>query len=173
MKLETLLNPIKLIEAKQVGIIYHFRGWKGTVNIIKTGLITSGVFNAISFTRNYQMGTQVNSYVQQEKQIRFVINGDLLSERYSINPYQNTEDPQIQRKYYSGSNLYPVHSEAEERIELDLGETIDIRPYLIQVDFLESLIEKLGKRQMVETLNELYMPNVPFNIVSKFLPVSN
>lgn len=170
MNIEIILDPLS--ERKQVGILYHFRGWNGTLNIIKTGKITSGVFDAISFTRNYQMGTMVKSYGIQEKQIRLVVDGNRLSDKYKIRPYQNIEDDQIQRKYYSGTDLWPIHSEAEERIELPLGESIDIRPYLIQIDFLDALLKKNGKNEeRIQTLQELYMPNIPFNIVDKFLPV--
>lgn len=176
MELQSILDPLHLEERKQQGILYYFRGWDGFMNIIKTGEIRSGSFGAISFTRSFNMGEKVAAYVKQGKQIRFSLDGTKLSDRYKIEPFIDHTDNQIQRKYDSGSSLYPIHSENEERIVMDMNGSINISNYIIQIDILESTLEKLNKDEryidmMRFRANSTFKKQVPINIVDTFEPV--
>lgn len=119
---------IKLIdvlrEAKQVGTLIHSTSYKSAISIMKDGFVLkSGAVQStnydnlkyISFTRDlegWHGGSGVN----------FIVNGDKLSEKYKIAPYEYNPDDEI----YEGNS-----SEQEERI--------DASKYKGQVSIADSL----------------------------------
>jgi hypothetical protein len=176
MELNDILDPLHLKERKQQGVLYYFRGWEGFRDIIKTGEVRSGAFDAISFTRSYNMGEKIYSYAYQGKQIRFSLDGTKMSDRYKIEPFIDHTDTQIQRKYVQGFDMYPVHSENEERVVMPMNDSISILKYLIQIDILKSTIYKLNKTEdyfdmLSDRINEKFGRVIPLNIVDTFSPV--
>ena len=89
----------KLLEAKQVGIIYHYTNLVGLRGILKTNSL-EGKFNRICFTRDNNLFNFKDWSVSND--VKIIIDGNLLSEKYQIYPY----------------NSFNVRKEAEERINI-------------------------------------------------------
>jgi hypothetical protein len=92
-----LLDILK--EAKQVGPLYHWTDFMGSLNIISQdflkGYLTDTFSSnpAISFTRNKNF-YKGNNKLATKPEISFVIDGDMLSNHYKIQPFQ---DPKIKK----------------------------------------------------------------------------
>jgi len=94
---------IKLVdilkEGKQVGVLYHWTDFIGSLNIISQdflkGYLTDTFSNqsAISFTRDKNFYKGKNK-LAVKPEIAFVIDGDKLSNNYKIQPFQ---DPKIKK----------------------------------------------------------------------------
>jgi hypothetical protein len=130
-----------LNEAKQVGVIYHFTKTqkafaildeKGTLKPKQGGGIS---FNGsayvidrhrdwISFTRNHNLiaSAAAGGNGKEWGEMRIAFDGDLLSQRFSINPYHD-EDGQLTRH----------DGQAEERV---MGEMRNIKHAIIQMDWM-------------------------------------
>jgi hypothetical protein len=130
----------QLDESKQVGIIYHYTTFEAGLKILQSNQLKSGeaadstksnpVF-AISFTRdkrfhdNHVVGFDESSF-GNKPQLRFTIDGDKLSNRYSVQPYSQQGAFSKDRKGF----------ESEERVISDKMFTIPLSDYLISVDLL-------------------------------------
>jgi hypothetical protein len=173
----TLLNNIIqeiLGEAKQVGILYHFTSYRSMIDIINDGLIMNPVIGSkqssyLSFTRNKYMKS--NSISQN---VRIKIDGDMLSERYRIEPYADIK---------AGYGRHLFTDESEERINLKLlPNGVDISPSLINLDIMNisDIINHIPDDDIVEEeppmlssyieLLELLKvnPSIKYNIVKNF-----
>ena len=140
-----------LNERKQVGILYHFTNFSFLPKILESNSLKSN-YPYISFTRN-------KNYCP-ECQVRILIDGDKLSDKYKIEPYSFTEG-----KFKDPPHNIPHYKyEAEERIVFrpDLpdwshsslvSELKNIKKYIIRIDvlyfandrsniFLEKMIEE-------------------------------
>jgi len=133
-----LKNILK--EAKQVGIIYHYTTFKNGLKILQSNELKGSeaadstnakpVF-AISFTRdkrfhdNHVVGFEESSF-GNTPQLRFTIDGDKLSNRFSVQPYSQGGAFSKDRKGF----------EAEERVISDKIVTIPLFDYLISIDVL-------------------------------------
>jgi len=125
-----LLDILK--EAKQVGIVYHF-----TENWLLEKIIESNTLLApISFTRSKDKKTV--SWIDAE--VALVIDGDKLSTKYKIRPYQDRDE---EGRFFD---------EMEERVDKNI---VDLDKYLIKVILYESDPE-------IEAL--LKEKNVPYEI---------
>ena len=127
-------------EAKQVGIIYHYTTFEAGLKILQSNQLKSGeaadstiakpVF-AISFTRdkrfhdNHVVGFDESSF-GNTPQLRFTIDGNKLSNRFSVQPYSQGG------VFDKGKKSF----EAEERVISDKPFTIPVSDYLISVDVL-------------------------------------
>lgn len=115
----------KLFEAKQVGTLYHVCSVEAARNYIfpKDQLKGSGKYTAnkitgtkdvIYFSRNKRIDN-VAFLTRSHMIIQFVVDGDKLSERYHIFPYNDFIDDE--RTGYSGSNsLRPVKTPLNQLI---------------------------------------------------------
>jgi hypothetical protein len=84
-----MIKLLDLIEAKQVGTLYHFTTIEGILEILKSNkLVSSG--GSISFTRNKNYLNEPGSYGKKLNLVRISINGDKLSNSYKINPFHNS-----------------------------------------------------------------------------------
>jgi hypothetical protein len=125
-----LLDILK--EAKQVGILYHY-----TENWLLEKIIESNTLLApISFTRSKDKKTV--SWIDAE--VALVIDGDKLSTKYKIRPYQDRDE---EGRFFD---------EMEERVDKNI---VDLDKYLIKVILYESDPE-------IEAL--LKEKNVPYEI---------
>jgi hypothetical protein len=128
IKLTDLLN-----EAKQVGILYHY-----TENWLLKQIIESNTLLApVSFTRSKDKKTV--SWINVEAAL--VIDGDKLSTKYKIRPYQDRDE---EGRFFD---------EMEERVNKDIT---NLDRYIIKVILYEpdSDIESLLKEK-----------NIPYEIV--------
>jgi len=164
-----------LQEAKQVGTLYHFTSYGGFDAILKDNLVLktyqTDIQPYVSFTRNKHFRSDTIS-----TQVRIVIDGDKLSQRYKIAPHAD-----VKAGYGRKSQ-----DEAEERISLvKYPQGVDIKKSLIRVDIKkfdssidwddpetfqdsEDFVEppSLGMyNTMLETLKKA---NIPYQIVDRF-----
>jgi hypothetical protein len=173
----------QLDESKQVGTIYHYTTFEAGLKILQSNQLKSGeaadstkqtpVF-AISFTRdkrfhdNHVVGFDESSF-GYTPQLRFTIDGNKLSNRFSVQPYSQGGAFSKDRKGF----------EAEERVISDKPFTIPLSDYLISVDMLVEY-KKPKKRDYdwdAEYDYETYAPlrakivkftqdkNIPINLV--------
>jgi hypothetical protein len=88
-----------LIEGKQVGFLYHWTDFMGSMNIISQDFLkgyltdTFKIQPAISFTRDKNFYKGKNK-LSTKPEICFVVDGDKLSNHYKIQPFQ---DPKIKK----------------------------------------------------------------------------
>jgi hypothetical protein len=177
IRLKDLIN-----EAKQVGIIYHYTTFNSGLKILQSNQLKSGeaadstnakpVF-AISFTRdkrfhdNHVVGFEESSF-GNKPQLRFTIDGNKLSNRYSIQPYSQQGAFSKDRKGF----------EAEERVISDKIFTIPLSDYLISVDLLIEYKKPSNKYDIIGIVDyEEYAPlrakiikfaqdkNLPINLI--------
>lgn len=112
---------IRLIEAKQMGVLYHFTHVKSLEKILIDKGLKSYTYNFISFTR----------YWDEKQCVRIAFDGDRLSEKYKIRPFMDV-DVEITK---SSDVLY----EAEEIIVWPIRTILPIvnNRYVIQIDILD------------------------------------
>ena len=147
IKLLNIINQT-IKEAKQVGIIYHFTSFNNMVSIAKDNFqLKEGI---ISFTRNKNMPLFTDNDISTE--IRIVINGDKLSERYRIKSYADIEGG-YGRQGEGGD-------ESEETIDSErYGGIVDISKCIIKIDILETRNKNL--KVLTQLLEE---KNIPYTI---------
>jgi hypothetical protein len=148
-KLE-LTNILK--EAKQVGNIYHFTELKNLEPILRTNTIkvsgenTNDVIKFVSLTRNYKL-PDTSIYFGNDYNVRFVLDGDKLSQNISITPFQ---DPN-----------YEYKEESEEVV----FRNIKVSKYIKQIDI------KIPKGSLLDTnkiTNICKKYNIKYNIVQRW-----
>jgi hypothetical protein len=172
----------QLDESKQVGTIYHYTTFNSGLKILQSNQLKSGeaadstksnpVF-AISFTRdkrfhdNHVVGFDESSF-GNKPQLRFTIDGDKLSNRFSVQPYSQGGAFSKDRKGF----------EAEERVISDKIFTIPLSDYLISVDLLIEYKKPSKNSDWMDEINyEEYAPlraeivkfaqdkNIPINLI--------
>lgn len=130
-----------LNEAKQVGVLYHFTSTHNAFSIIEDkGLLkpkegggisyngSSFVIDRhrdwISFTRNYNLiaTAAAGGNGKEWGEVRIAFDGDLLSQRFKISPYHDTDE-----------YLTRHDGQAEERV---MGEMVGIKDAIIQLDWM-------------------------------------
>jgi len=136
MKLIDILKEIT--EGKQVGLLYHFTYLDSIPNILKTGLSFSPDNTELPKHKNkfYISATRDHTgrkfAKDEERETRITLNGDLISEHYSIEPI-SVEN--IWAKIEGGylSNQFVKDPYYEERIWSSKGGYLDIK-YIIKID---------------------------------------
>lgn len=125
---ETNNKKNSLVEAKQVGILYRFCNPLTIDTILDKDMLESYNYPYISFTRNSSPNF---TYVGQQPRtiFRLVIDGDKLSDTYSIKPYSDL--------FYAKNDNYNAHyrgkSEQEEIVESPIK---NISKYLLHIDLI-------------------------------------
>jgi hypothetical protein len=100
------------LEAKQVGILYHYTLIKNAINIAEENRILANPDRGISFTRNKHF--HKNGHGISGVECRFVIDGDKLSHRYKLTPFN---DLSIQPSTKYGKEGYRHDSIVDEQEE--------------------------------------------------------
>ena len=167
------MRQIFISEGKSVGIIYHYTytqdeikqtsGYKSVdmidrvSSILDKGLISKR-HDYISFTRNFDLKWEGQN-ITPWGAIRITVDGDSLSDRYSINPYMDYEFIGIERS--SGEN--------EERIIWPKFTYLPIAKYILKFDFLKP-DDYDDKNELIEAYHKLRMkyPSYEFQIVDKY-----
>jgi hypothetical protein len=119
---------LKLLEAKQVGILYHYTSIENAIKICKDNMLRPMNYETVSFTRDKNFhGVQRDSIACG---VKFVVDGDKLSENYKIQPfnYFNTSDKShgSENKYYH----YDYYDEQEEVVKSPIR---NLSKYVIKV----------------------------------------
>lgn len=121
---------IKIQEAKQVGILYHYTSVNFLLQILKEDTLLSRLNSddsrTISFTRdkNFEKFKGRSIY---STEARIVLDGNKISERYKLEPFNFFKYSQT-GKYY----------EAEEILKID--KLSNVSKYIIRVELLESAL---------------------------------
>lgn len=123
-KIISLLNKT-LGERKQVGNLYHFTDPVSIFLILDSGKLVSDNRGYISFTRNKNF--YKSSQLALNPVVALIIDGDKLSDKYKITPYDYYYDKhKIQGRVAGGFD-----SESEERIKIsDNKAAIDLKPFV-------------------------------------------
>jgi hypothetical protein len=119
-------ESVCIFESKQVGDLYHVCNTEAIAKYIAPTdtLSASGKFqnylkggsNYISFTRNKRFIVNVES-TQQFVLFRFVVDGDFLSENYSITPYNDFAYNVDTGKRFRDTKNIPTKTEFEEIVK--------------------------------------------------------
>lgn len=136
MGIQHLIDPLQIEgklfqEAKQVGVLYHFikssrSSPEVLSSILKKGL-ESDQKGYVSFTRNFDLGS---GYYLKRAYIRIAIDGNKLSEKYKIEPFNDASS--INKRNLPYINPDNFGTEAEERIITT--KPIPIKDLIIRVD---------------------------------------
>ena len=137
-KIAGILIESSLSENKQVGTIYHYTTYKNAISIIDQDQLKSDhavdstnsnpKYN-ISFTRNKNFASVKRTLVPGTPRVRFIVDGDKLSNKYKIEPYA--------QKGFEKSDKNSF--EAEERIVYKKPFSVKLSDYLIGVDIVKEL----------------------------------
>ena len=75
------------LEAKQVGILYHYTDVSGVIGIVETNTLQENGNKYVSFTRDkhFHKGDRYEGITGTS--CRFIIDGDKLSENYKVQPF--------------------------------------------------------------------------------------
>jgi hypothetical protein len=170
-----------LKEAKQVGDIYHFTSIDNLANMLKeydsvtldSSYSSEAGKGYFSFTRN----PNIPSLSDFQKQVRFKLNGNKMSNKYKFEPYADTSSSED--FYKQGKNF-----ESEERISAKNNPTIDLTPYIESVVLIS--IEGVKKeypessKMFKEVINDyksiikwLKTKNIPITFSDKKTTTSN
>jgi hypothetical protein len=121
---------IKIEEGKQVGILYHYTSVDLLLHILDEDTLLSRLngddSRTISFTRDKNF-EKVKGRSIHSTEARMVFDGNKISDRYKLEPYNFFKYSQTGKNY-----------EAEEQLVID--KLKGIRNYLIRVELLESAL---------------------------------
>lgn len=129
-----------LYESKQVGVIYHYTSLQGLFDIMEDNRLNVGTYeknNSISFTRDKFFGNRLRAGVKTD--VRIVIDGSKLSNKYKIGPYQFTGSEKI-KLGMDDDNIeweQSVGDEQEERLFLPKGSRgiENVSDYILKIEF--------------------------------------
>lgn len=163
---------IVLVEAKQVGKVYHFTTYKKMEKIVKSGFnMKSWTMlyphlgrgpkekEYISFTRSKNMASTTKTTIHDD--VRITVDGDNMSNKYKFEPFADSDT-----NYGRGNGS----DEMEERLVLDVKKYpngMDISKYISAID-IKSALDEPKISYFKELIKELKSKNIDFNIVDKF-----
>jgi len=129
------------LEAKQVGILYHYTTIDGAIGIRKTNKLSENG-NYVSFTRDKHFHKIGRLEGIEGMDCRFIIDGDKLSYHYRVQPFN----------YFKHKNYryLPDRDEQEERIK---GSVLRFHQYIIKLQINQDLYDNWVDLQMEECQN--------------------
>jgi len=138
-----------LLEAKQVGNLYHFTSILNIFNILKTQHLLPNTENQISTSRSSSLN--VSSFQDDKSdtpQCRLMLDGDKISNKYKIQPFKH----------------FPDEESFEEQIIVN-GKPFYFLPYLKRIDiFTGNSIKNKGIKLIPKLVKELEILNIPYKI---------
>ena len=153
MNLTNILKEI--IEAKQVGDIYHFTSLQGLYGVLKDGFIKPNSEGQISTTRNKNVDmSSFFEYSGGQVTVMLTLDGNKISNQYKVKPfrYDPTSLPVYQDKF-----------EFEEQI-ITNGKNFPIFPYLKNVSITIDNEHNLNKKMLTQAEIILKEKNIPYEI---------
>jgi len=129
--MKRLPPKIPAFEAKQVGILYHYTYLIYALQIVEENVMKAGeLHQSVSFTRDKNFHQYSFIYTEEGRDVRFVIDGDKLSNNYAIHPVDY-----FGSLFGKSSKVNPsVEFQAEERVASDIQ---NIDRYIISIDLPE------------------------------------
>ena len=146
----------RLLESKQVGIIYHYTNLSSLLNILKDFKLKDKLYNRnyISFSRN---GNGIKG--QGSAFARIVLNGNKMSNKYSIIPYSQA---------MSNGKLAPYKSHKKKQAEERIYKTeVFIKPYILAIEIIKDYANDDMTKEEKQKVEKLIYPK-PLNIVDKW-----
>lgn len=177
MKLRNILKEV-LTERKQVGRVYHFTNFNSALQIVQSNLIKASRATknidgkTISTTRDNKFS---KSRMNNDRlatggiDVSFALNGDLLSDRYQVMPYDDAYD-----KTDKEFDLDDKEAFGDEMEEVWYGKTLEgeggfrnMKKYVFDVTltkyFLKTLVQspeklkpKYGENKVDELFPDIY-----------------
>ena len=144
------------LEAKQVGILYHYTDVSGVIGIVETNTLQENGNKYVSFTRDkhFHKGDRYEGITGTS--CRFIIDGDLLSHHYKIEPYNDFGKRKIEYKGQVSYSHVPYYDEQEERIK---GSIKNFKQYIIKLEVDENAydtwVELYGHSDCLDDESEL------------------
>ena len=195
------INKQNINEAKQVGDLYHVTNLEDIANYIapKDTLSASGNYknwllngrsDCVSFTRNKGFVVKTQKIQDSLVIFNFQVDGDLLSEKYKVRPYNDFAYDEEGNAEYEYALNYPKDLESEEVV---LGSIKKFSKYVKSVRFnaiisnfsiihhiryyLEKCVDYLNqftitfdpKLIVKESLNDILYPKITFPSFSDFV----
>jgi len=171
MKLLNLLKEL-ILEAKQVGNLYHFTPINYCIDILKSQHIAPNYENQISTTRYANSDTGFISHGDDNVMCRIMLDGDKISTKYKIRGFVHSAD--VDTSYGDDEDLDYENKKdflkrkgakgkyAEEAIETN-GKKFYLLPYVKRIDiFIEKEPNKKQQKHL-ETLQKLLNKmNIPY-----------
>lgn len=118
-------------EGKQIGLIYHYTYLIHAIQIIDENVMKIGEFHpAISFTRNKNFHKQSFLFKKEGRDIRFVLDGDKLSNFYKISPF-NYFDGSMDKKKLTAKGGGSGEDQSEETVASNI---YDIKKFIVSID---------------------------------------
>lgn len=179
MKLKKILNQV-ITERKQVGTVYHFTSLNSALQIvlsdnIRAATVTKNINQpTVSTTRDKHFSkSRMNTPLSiSGADIAFVLNGDSLSDRYEVMPYDDTYV-----KSWKKFDTIDKEAFGDEREELWYGKQIqsdkgfkNVKKYTMYVIFTKRFLNKLldadklrpphGTDKVDELFNDMYDASV-------------
>lgn len=118
-------------EGKQIGFLYHYTYLIHAIQIIDENVMKMGeLHQSISFTRDKNFHKRSFIFRKEGRDVRIVIDGDKLSQKYKVQPYN----------YFSGwGNNSKLTAKAggvgeDQSEETVLSDIHDIKKYIISID---------------------------------------
>ena len=160
----------KINEAKQVGTLYHFTTASNAVSILRDNILGKKR-DAVSFTRDKNFPKSVRHGIYPE--VGFILDGDLLSNKYKVEPYSFQGTVQKVPK----GDLGPEWDESEEYIDTAV---VDVQKYikgilidrssLVEVDNSErEFYGQLYRKKIFTNAQRRYLKSLGFNITFRVL----
>jgi len=162
------IQSYKLYESKNVGILYHFTSIENLIEIINSNeMIGNG---SISFTRdkNFLDTTGAESIGSDSTECRIVVDGDKLSNKYKIRPYNFFSNISTRPNRETGLSIdgedFIAGPESEEVVLTDRIE--NIKDYIIRVDFIYGTKNKWFTTEPTkDELNILRRNRIKFELI--------
>lgn len=139
-----------LIEAKQVGILYHYTPLSNLKNILATRHLFPNDEGQISTSVRANMGTRGFDLMKGGSIARIMLDGDKISNRYRVRPFS------------FGGNEDNPEDLGEEQIIVN-GNKFNFIPYLKRIDIFLNKKEKVNAK-IIELLERA---NIPYKIYQK------
>lgn len=146
---------MNLLEAKQVGIIYHFTSMNSLFRIISTNKMKSNLGH-ISFTRNSRLG-------YRDSDARIAFDGNKMSNKFKFQPYMHgnpfyDDDPVQLRKMYG--------DEWEESIKK--SSISGVLKYIIKIDILDEIQDYKSDIEKLDYFKKKAPNSIKFNFVKNW-----
>lgn len=128
----------KIVEEKNVGILYHLMDGHSLEFNLKNDVIGNGKNHLLSFTRNKNLNTIEGNDLFNKYAFKFVIDGNKLSNKYKISPVRD--------------NNYKS-DESEERV---IGTIKDIGKYIIEIWIMKKKFDNYydgEKKEILDIIN--------------------
>jgi hypothetical protein len=178
IKLIDILREIN--EGKQVGDIYHYTYLRQLPLILKSGKLRPSPARLekkgyISFSRDRALGTTLGP---DRTQVRITIDGDKLSNKYSISPYAQLK-PETKRdkeNWVAPFSRETQDSESELVIpSKEYGGSIDILSYIKKIDIIDMNESEfsVGGSNFKDWKKEIEKLNKTLNIPIEFHKLKN